>query len=261
MNAESSKTTRLVVSKFREDLSWLSKIPSTFDIVIYSKDPDETEPSFRKLPNIGSQAHTYLTHILKEYETHPALTVFTDGNPFKNAPSFFGKLAEISTEDFQNLGDKMILFDEMGLPQLFGNPPTSSGMFFKDFYHHIFDRPPPNLFFCGDNAPFAVARDAILRRPVEFYETCLETITYSESIPGASRVGRDLMESRFFERLWHVVYKGVGHECPINGEILRRLGPIIAAYNGARRKGDAGLSQAVLLKGNDILRELQHGVS
>lgn len=79
----------VVVSHFDEDLDWLSKLETESGeapkVSVYSK--GENAPSnfdVQRLPNVGREAHSYLSHIVKNYDKLADWTVFTQGG----APSF-----------------------------------------------------------------------------------------------------------------------------------------------------------------------------
>jgi len=83
----------VVVSHFNENLGWLSQLTSDKaaaapHVSIYTKGatPIEEIPrtTIYSLPNVGRESHTYLSHIVKNYERLADWTVFTQGG----APSF-----------------------------------------------------------------------------------------------------------------------------------------------------------------------------
>jgi len=55
----------LIVSRYREDISWLSEF-SDYRIFLYNKG-EPIEGSIN-LPNVGREGNTYLTHIIKNYD-------------------------------------------------------------------------------------------------------------------------------------------------------------------------------------------------
>ena len=72
----------IVVAHFNESLDWLS---SYADFVsLYSKDQVPTNTSAyreaKKLPNWGRESHTYLHHILYNYDNLADVTLFLQGN-------------------------------------------------------------------------------------------------------------------------------------------------------------------------------------
>ncbi len=71
----------IVVAHYNEDIDWLK--PWADNLIIYHK-WKETEPRFPvknwvKLPNVWREAHTYLTHIVENYDNLADVTVFTQG--------------------------------------------------------------------------------------------------------------------------------------------------------------------------------------
>ncbi len=53
----------LVVARYAEDLAWLRNIPPQIRATVYDKNPNDSHPGARQLPNVGREAHTYLHHI------------------------------------------------------------------------------------------------------------------------------------------------------------------------------------------------------
>lgn len=69
----------VVVARYREDVSWTAALG--LPVTIYDK---SGQPGPLALPNIGREAHTYLTHILRRYDSLAAYTVFVQGAPFEH---------------------------------------------------------------------------------------------------------------------------------------------------------------------------------
>jgi len=59
--------TEIVVARYNENLSWLKKLPKDIIITVYNKGNDDINIPSIKLPNIGRESHTYLYHIIKNY--------------------------------------------------------------------------------------------------------------------------------------------------------------------------------------------------
>lgn len=101
-----SDSTHLVVARFNEDLSWLSKVSDTFQIIVYNKGLPVDIPARTKLPikvrnlaNLGRETDTYLMYIIENYENFPDRIIFTQGDPFPHSPKFLDLLE--STESWQ----------------------------------------------------------------------------------------------------------------------------------------------------------------
>ncbi len=80
-----SENYEIVVAYYDEDLSWLS--PYTDHCHIYQKGSKQIEQKtaqeFRQwdtLPNVGRESHTYLHHIITNYDCLAEVTIFFQGD-------------------------------------------------------------------------------------------------------------------------------------------------------------------------------------
>lgn len=201
----------IVVAHYREDLRWLEQVASGWDIYLYTKcdagsDPHMPCPSSAMqmcawgcLPNAGREPHTFLTHIVRNYDRLADVTVFVQGNPFDHCPELLSKMNEIAgdmaieygvgamrTDGFRWLGDTNYSSDENAQP--YDNRPV--GEVAKQLGLKVTF---PCYFARGGQ--FAVTRDRIRARPKEFYEQALYICTNIEGAPWC------------FERLWGEVFK------------------------------------------------------
>ena len=71
-------TKGIVNARFNEDLKWLEDF-TDFNIHIYNKG-NNIDLKNVVLPNIGREAHTYLTHIVNNYDNLDDFIVFCQGN-------------------------------------------------------------------------------------------------------------------------------------------------------------------------------------
>jgi hypothetical protein len=75
----------LVIARYHEPLDWLYKIDtSNIRVICYNKDEkDFSHPKVNKvinLPNVGKCDHTYLYHIITNYDNLADVTIFTAGS-------------------------------------------------------------------------------------------------------------------------------------------------------------------------------------
>jgi hypothetical protein len=76
----------IIVSRYNEDLTWLNEYPfNQFEYIVYNKgDNDNFEKNNVKkiihLPNIGRCDHTYLYHIIENYDNLSGIVVFLTGS-------------------------------------------------------------------------------------------------------------------------------------------------------------------------------------
>lgn len=79
-------TRDLVVARYRESLAWLTpRIVRMFDrVIVYNKGGDFLElpdgVQVIALPNVGTEAHTYLHHVISNYDNLADLTMYCPGS-------------------------------------------------------------------------------------------------------------------------------------------------------------------------------------
>ncbi len=180
----------LVVARHEEDLRWLRKVPASFRITIYNKGSTQALPesllgrdgtSVISLPNIGREAHTYLTHLFCRYHSLADVTVFCQGHPFDHAPDLHRRLKALAEgretpRPFLWYGFLEDTDDPQGL-RLFvpwSKNPERAELSTGRLYELLFEKPSPNLFHFRGGAQFALRRSAVGRRSVDFYRIALE---------------------------------------------------------------------------------------
>ena len=82
--------TEIVIARYNENLDWLKKIKKSKDlkITVYNKGPDDINVPFIKLPNIGRESHTFLYHIINNYDNLADQTIFCQGDSIFHSPDF-----------------------------------------------------------------------------------------------------------------------------------------------------------------------------
>lgn len=152
----------VVVSKYQEDMAWLSELKDIDKITIYDKSDTPLQNSI-SLPNIGREAHTYLQHIINNYDNLCDYVIFLQGNPKEHLTRELNSLSDLPKfDDFYPLNTELSC-DMSGLPH--------HGMLDIDkiiFDQYFIDRPEGVTFTMG--AQFIVSRSSILSRKREFYE-------------------------------------------------------------------------------------------
>jgi hypothetical protein len=90
----------LVIANYEEDIEWVNKIPRTLytKLTIYNKGKPKNYDSLIKkgarvhtLPNLGREGHTYLYHIIKNYDNLANVTIFLPGSSY----TFYQKKAQL----------------------------------------------------------------------------------------------------------------------------------------------------------------------
>ena len=184
----------LVVARYQEDLRWLGNIPQQIQTRVYDKSPDGN------LPNIGREAHTYLHHIVNHYDELAELTIFAQGKPFDHAFDFHQTLRALAAHqdarDFRWLGHIIDTDDATGA-RLFANWSKNLGherLDMNGFHRALFGCEGPPLYTFVLGAQFAVTRELIGARPLDFWRRALEV---ASQFPDAAHC---------FERSWDRVF-------------------------------------------------------
>ena len=153
------------------------------------------------LPNIGREAHTYLWHIIHNYESLGEVTVFCQGKPFDHAYDFHQTLRDFGRKSggqrFSATGShrgyrrcaRQLCFSRSGAKTKTGTNWTCAAFIARCL---TADGPEEYTFRLG--AQFAVTREIIRKRPREFYERALQV---SIDFPDAAHC---------FERSWPLVF-------------------------------------------------------
>lgn len=77
---------QIVVSRYNENLSWLNEFPfNQFNYIVYNKGPNSdfeknNVTKIVELPNVGRCDHTYLYHIVHNYQNLSNIVVFFPGS-------------------------------------------------------------------------------------------------------------------------------------------------------------------------------------
>jgi len=168
----------IVVSRYSENISWTKKYNNF--ITLYNKGDDLIENSIR-LNNIGREAHSYLYHIVNNYNNLAEYTCFLQGDPFNpHSPRLYQYLDHVihSNEvlpEFFWISERIVESDfeykREPYHKIFPN--------IKYAYEKVFGEPPKiEKFFFGSGAQFCVSKNRIRERPIEFYQNVLNIFTH-----------------------------------------------------------------------------------
>lgn len=203
----------VVVARYREDVSWLQQLPTgvTFHVMQKSAlQPELPTTAQTLLPNVGREAHSYLTFALaaREDETLAPLLVFTQGDPFAHNPAFLEEVAalhaRVASEGTAGLtftplalwsgGERTVHCDPSGAPHQSRLVPVAK------VWRQLFgaSRPLPLWLPFTPGAMFAVPQEALRRQPRELHERGLHSCGLSASA--------DPIEGHAFERLWRFIF-------------------------------------------------------
>jgi len=210
-----SDTVRVIIAKYKENVSWADALG--YDYIVYDKS-DEPDTKSMPLANIGREAHTYLTHIVRHYDQLAPMNVFLQGDPFdhiaeqgKGSVALLRSMLEPIVErmvPFKGLAWFKLKSDALGNPHELNKPENEGrwpgwgrdipvGMVFE----HIFDAVMPKEIICrAPTGNFCVTGERIRTRPKSFYAYCLQLV---EADPHD-----EYNTGHAFERLWQHIFNG-----------------------------------------------------
>jgi hypothetical protein len=196
----STTTLELVVAHYQENLNWLRKVPAPIRKTIYTKAETPLALFHKALPNVGREAHTYLHHIVSQYDSLADYTIFCQGKPFDHTFDFHAKLRSLAVgrlpeKTFTWLGH--IIDTDTPDGQLFrewSKNETGEGLDLAGFHQTLFGTEGPGQYPFVLGAQFVVSRELIRQNPRTFYEHALGV---SLSFPQAAHC---------YERTWDRVF-------------------------------------------------------
>jgi hypothetical protein len=182
----------VVVARHNEDIWWTKALGTHCRLFVYNKGND----GLLRLPNIGREAHTYLFHIVKMYDSLPVWTFFAQADANKH-------LTSLPFQDvingFPRTIPKCALHIEGG-PYFFVSSAVRYNQGFKDgedwesgvseLWRELFTSEPPHDILFAPGAIFAISKEKLLTRSVAFYQRAMELAATRPRGPWE------------FERLW-----------------------------------------------------------
>jgi hypothetical protein len=214
----------IIVSRYNEDLQWTLDEPfCNYKYTVYNKGSNENfvKDNVNKIinvQNVGCEAHTYLYHIIHNYEKLEKITVFLVGSievPCKinkaiktleliqktNQATFY---AEYSENVYKHFYDFTIKFwggtnDQNGKINCGYLHPCEFTPFHK-WYENHFDK--DDVVHCWSyNSIFSFDKQDILQHPKEKYEKLIKGL----------EKGINLEEGHYIERAWGAVFHPLIH--------------------------------------------------
>ena len=189
---------KVIVARYNEDISWTRNIDNC---LIYNKGSPitNTKHSCIQLNNIGREGHTYLYHIINNYENLDDYTLFLQGNPFDHIDNL---------ESFNILLENKTYVPDKPFTQIYKHKIITTlesdkshpGLPLLDHFNIFFDKKgnfsPSHPFEFGAGAQFIVSKESILSRPKSFYERIIKLLDYHINP----------REGFCLERFWHMIF-------------------------------------------------------
>jgi len=206
-------TKEIVIARYEEPLKWLPDIPEDIRVTVYSKSRARLQPVILerinktvRLPNLGREAHSYLTHIVDNYTSLSDTTLFVQGNP---RPHGFGlrwdkyfSLDKDVVDSCMKLWDskKSNMYTDWNHIPAVGkwNNFTKSNIKFSEWWKTFLGIPVPekDSFRMTGGACFSVNKKYIHTHSRKYYRKLLATVSGC----------KDPEAGHFMERAWAYIF-------------------------------------------------------
>jgi hypothetical protein len=207
----------LVVSRYNEDLQWLKNKKFRYPTTIYNKGNNDNfyKPKgckVIKLENVGRESHSYLYHVVNNYDNLPNVTIFLPGSSDDarkkdsvNKVMNSIKQQKSTTFPAQERGDIKTKFYNFELDNWESTHKSNHSansekkLFpsnirpFGKWYENHFDK---NVNYSGYGGIFAVSDSHIKQYRKQYYEQLIKELEVSSN----PEVGH------YFERAWVAVF-------------------------------------------------------
>ena len=202
----------LIIARYNENIEWLKRYKD-FKIIVYNKGETLSEDyNFEVigLENVGRESHTWLHHIVKNYNNLNEINIFLQGEiddlncmAYKDPNNYLKKIDKygFSVSRYGLLGpfhwdwNVGILSDARYKKQWLNGEISGSELGFRNFAKKTL----PNIpFFVATSygGCFAVKKETILQHDLIFYKKLLNILSKS----------KNPIEGHYMERLWCYIF-------------------------------------------------------
>ena len=198
----------LIIARYNEDLEWLKEFKD-FKIIVYNKGDELSEKRFYEVINLenkGRESHTWLYHIVKNYNNLNEINIFLQGRiddlncmAFSNPSDYLN--------DINKYGFKASRYGVLGplhwkwhvgiennkkYKQNWDNFEISrSNIGFRKYAENLFPTI-PRIIATSYGGCFAIKKELIRKYDLDFYLELLKSLSYH----------KNPIEGHFMERLW-----------------------------------------------------------
>lgn len=199
----------MVVAHYNEDLSWIEAVRPFVRLFIYHKGNNPENKDFIMLKNVGREAHTFLTHIINNYDNLADITLFMQGrisdhfygDGIFDTYTFVEMLVRGALKNGNSCNMSHIPTNCSGYSQL--RPLAVPGVKFgkenfAQWLKRVLDMDMPTeglIWYIG--AIMCIHRKLIHSRSLAFYKELLKEVDHDIHPE----------EAHFFERAWYYIFK------------------------------------------------------
>lgn len=175
---------RIVIARYKEDISWIDKLPNHWLPIVIQKQTEELEGD---MPNAGREPASFLFAVAKHYQNiKPNDTwAFVQGDPFPHVTNFFDKLEQV-VDGYTSLGgDRDKTCDDTGAPDHPNIP-------LKELYEKWLKRHCPQQLSFTPGGQFIVNGKDLLKYPREWYIQVMDDVTPAWNCYVMERIWREI---------------------------------------------------------------------
>lgn len=208
---------KIIVARYNENIDWLKSEMS--NCIIYNKGDKLNIDNEIFLENVGRESETYLNYIITNYSNLPDVVVFTQARISDHKGSDdVNYLLNIKNEALENNKSKNFTIcngewystptwnlrqgrRKWGLHRAVGwflreNYKNNRPITFIEWFKNNIDINYPNPIHVYWNGIFAVKKEQIIKKPIEYYKKLLLEVNHHINST----------EGHFFERSWYYIF-------------------------------------------------------
>jgi hypothetical protein len=201
---------KIIVARFNEDIEWLNSEKE--NCIIYNKGNKLNIHNEIFLENVGRESETYLNYIITNYYNLPDVVVFTQARisdhkgsdninyliDIKNQALNYTKSCNYYTHN--DIGNNYDWDKKWNLRPngyyLENNYKNNKPITFLDWFKTNIDLTYPNPINIYIAAIFAVKKELIINKPIEYYKRLILEVNHHNNPT----------EAHFFERSWYYIF-------------------------------------------------------
>ena len=186
-------TTKVVISKYNEDVNWVKDIK--YETLIYDKSDNPIEGSIPR-PNIGREAETLLYYIIEHYNNLPDITIFLQGDPRSNPISYtYEEVVETINKGY-NTDKAETILTWQGRSIINDYFLHSVPILINKLFENI-----STIVNYSSGVQYVLPRCIILNRPLDFY-----ILLHSQIIQSKDQITNDSLNAWVLEPVWGVIF-------------------------------------------------------
>ena len=199
---------KIIVARYNENIEWLNSEMS--NCIIYNKGDKLGINNEIFLENVGRESETYLHYIITNYSNLPDVVVFTQARISDHRDGEVNYLINIKNEALQHNKSQNFLMHIEGTNNhckktwnlhqdgyfLKDNYKNNNPIIFVEWFKNNVDINYPNPLYIYWNGIFAVKKENIINKPIEYYKKLILEVNHNINPT----------EGHFFERSWYYIF-------------------------------------------------------